>query len=219
MFGGGNIGGTNFDEVGACGVHVEADAVADGRTMVAHEVKAVGQDDVLGRVCHTRDSEQSHSRDTGQVPQRAWDWAGSQHSAHSITPMFQRFISLPYWTVADSRTLSIIRATPSSSLVEATSHPRSRAISRRPGALFPMATGRPTKLSISRSLKLSPMAMASDGGMPRLAASFSRAMPLEQPGGRMSRMERSRAGYSVRCNSTRPANSLAVSQASALCMA
>jgi hypothetical protein len=50
--------------------------------------------------------------------------------------------------------------------------------------------------------------------MPRLAARRPIAEPLEQPGGRMSRIARSRAGYSVRWVSISPANSWVFSRRS-----
>src|ERR1019366_8471923 len=88
--------------------------------------------------------------------------------------------------------------TPSAELEGAMGQPRDAAKSLRSGGAFAMRTAAPAISSMETSFQLSPMARICAGAMPCVAASERMAAPLEQPAGRMSRMERSRAGYSVR---------------------
>src|SRR5208282_214070 len=73
---------------------------------------------------------------------------------------------------------SIAWATPPSSFVPVTCHPSDRIS----GTLFPITTGTPAKASISRSFRLSPMAITSSREYPWRAAQSRSAAPLETSG-------------------------------------
>ena len=90
-------------------------------------------------------------------------------------------------------------ATPSSRLEGAMRQLRARARALRSSGALSMRTARPAAWSMEMSFQLSPMARICAAAMLRARASESRAAPLEQLAGRMSMMERLRAGYSVRC--------------------
>ena len=92
----------------------------------------------------------------------------------------------------------MVWATPSAALVGAMLQLRVRARALRSSGAFSMRTAEPAISSMETSFQLSPMARIWAGSMACMAASERMAAPLEQPAGRMSRMERSRAGYSVR---------------------
>jgi len=89
-------------------------------------------------------------------------------------------------------------ATPSAVLARPMRQLRVRARALRSSGAFDMRTAEPAISSMETSFQLSPMARIWDGEMSWAAASERIAAPLEQPAGRMSRMLRSRPGYSVR---------------------
>ena len=89
-------------------------------------------------------------------------------------------------------------ATPSSRLEGAICQPLARARVFRSSGALSMRTARPAACSMETLFQLSPMASISAGSMSRSSASVSSAAPLEQLAGRMSRILRSRAAYSVR---------------------
>src|ERR1700678_2428015 len=90
------------------------------------------------------------------------------------------------------------RATPSARLEGPMGQLRVRARARWSSGALAMRMGWAAASSMETSFQWSPMAMIWVGGMLRAAARVRMAAPLEQLGGRMSRMERLRRGYSVR---------------------
>jgi hypothetical protein len=77
-------------------------------------------------------------------------------------------------------------------------HPFASASALRSSGALSMRTAAPAISSMETSFQLSPIARICVASNPREAASERIAAPLEHPAGRMSRMERSRLGYSVR---------------------
>ena len=70
---------------------------------------------------------------------------------------------------------------------------------------MPITTGRPANSSISRSFQLSPIAITSSRGIPRLRAHSPSATPLVTPSRSTSSSEKSRAEYSVSARVNSPA--------------